>query len=370
MKNISQYLAIGLSALVVVILVYTFSNVVMYVLIAWVLSTMGQPLMEFFQKRVKLGKYKIGPNLAAGLTLITYIVVVTLLVMLFVPLVIQQASNLARVDYQAVATALEEPLNQLNEWLAENGMSDPEQKTDQGLQQFFSKNFDPSIITNTFSSVLAAASGILFGAFAVIFITFFFLKEKGLFKSFFLNLLPSRYDNQITEVFDDSSYLLSRYFRSILIQISIITTYMWVLLTFFGVKNAFLISVFAAIINVIPYLGPLLGAIFGVFITISSNLDLDFYNEMAPLLIKVLIIFATMQMLDNFLLQPFIFSNSVLAHPLEIFLIILMGAQLYGILGMVLAIPTYTVIRVIAKEFLHKFKIVKKVTGKMKEVVD
>jgi predicted PurR-regulated permease PerM len=77
-----------------------------------------------------------------------------------------------------------------------------------------------------------------------------------------------------------------------------------------------------------------------------------------------------MQLLDNLLLIPFIFSNSVLAHPLEIFLVILMGSQLYGIIGMVLAIPTYTVIRVIAKEFLNKFKLVQKLTGKMKEVVD
>jgi len=121
---------------------------------------------------------------------------------------------------------------------------------------------------------------------------------------------------------------------------------------------------------VIPYIGPLLGAIFAVFITISSNLDLEFYNEMLPLLIKVVVIFASMQLIDNIILQPLIFSRSVLAHPLEIFLIILMGAQLYGIVGMVLAIPAYTVIRVIAKEFLNKFKIVQKLTGKMKEVVD
>lgn len=370
MKNISRYIAIGLSFVVVAILVYTFSNVVMYVLISWVLAMLGQPLMELFQKQLKVGRFSAGPNISAALTLITYVVLVVALFMIFVPIVIEQASNLATVDYAAIAKALEEPLGQFNDWLSEMGMSNSASKTNQGLEEVFSQNFDPSLIANTFSSFLAAAGSILFAIFAIIFITFFFLKEKGLFKSFFLNLLPTKYDRQITEVFDDSSYLLSRYFRGVLIQISIITAYMWILLSLFGVKNALIISLFAAFINVIPYLGPLLGAIFGVFITISSNLDLSFYNEMLPLLLKVLIIFSTMQMLDNFVLQPFIFSNSVLAHPLEIFLIILMGAQLYGIIGMVLAIPTYTVIRVIAKEFLNKFKIVQKVTGKMKEVVD
>jgi predicted PurR-regulated permease PerM len=127
------------------------------------------------------------------------------------------------------------------------------------------------------------------------------------------------------------------------------------------------LAFFAALINVIPYLGPLIGAAFGIIITISSNLDLDFYTQMLPLLSKVVIVFAGMQMLDNFLLQPWIFSNSVLAHPLEIFIVILMGAQINGIIGMVLAIPVYTVLRVIARSFLSEFKIVQKITGGLNE---
>ena len=70
-------------------------------------------------------------------------------------------------------------------------------------------------------------------------------------------------------------------------------------------------------------------------------------------------------MLDNFILQPFIFSNSVRAHPLEIFIVILMGATVNGVLGMVLAIPTYTVLRVLASVFFSEFKIVKSITGRM-----
>ena len=130
-------------------------------------------------------------------------------------------------------------------------------------------------------------------------------------------------------------------------------------------KNALLIALFAALINVIPYLGPIIGAAFGVLITISSNLDISFYAEMLPLLGKVVFVFGCMQLLDNFILQPFIFSNSVKAHPLEIFLIILIGAQLAGIPGMILAIPTYTVVRVIAKIFLSKYRLVKGITQNM-----
>jgi len=83
------------------------------------------------------------------------------------------------------------------------------------------------------------------------------------------------------------------------------------------------------------------------------------------MLLKVMGVFATMQLLDNFIFQPFIFSTSVRAHPLEIFLVILIGAQIQGITGMVLAIPTYTVIRVVAREFLNKFEIVQHITSRM-----
>ena len=132
-------------------------------------------------------------------------------------------------------------------------------------------------------------------------------------------------------------------------------------------KNALLIGFFAGVINVIPYLGPIIGGIFGILITISSNLDVDFYTQMLPLLIRVVIVFGTVQMLDNFVLQPFIFSTSVLAHPLEIFLIILMGAQIGGITGMILAIPAYTVLRVVARVFLSEFKLVQKITDRIQD---
>ena len=115
--------------------------------------------------------------------------------------------------------------------------------------------------------------------------------------------------------------------------------------------------------NVIPFIGPILGALIGVLITISSNVDLPFYDETMPLIFKVLAAFATMQLIDNFLLQPNIFSKSVKAHPLEIFVIILMFGKVWGVLGMVLAIPAYTVLRVLAKVFLSEYKLVQKLTG-------
>jgi len=96
---------------------------------------------------------------------------------------------------------------------------------------------------------------------------------------------------------------------------------------------------------------------------ISSNLELDFYSMMLPKIVTAIIIFAVLQMIDNFILQPNIFSKSVKAHPLEIFLIVLIGAKIGGILGMVIAIPAYTVVRVLLKVFFSEFEVVKKMTA-------
>ncbi|MEL7120009.1 MAG: AI-2E family transporter [Bacteroidota bacterium] len=368
--NISRYIVIGLTIITVAILLYLFRTIVMYVLISWVLAQLGYPISKFIQKKVRVGKFRAGPNLGAAVTILIYFIVFSLLVSMFIPLIVKQTTNLASVNYEAVAASLEEPTSQIANWMQEKGVDPSLLNINQTLSEAFSQNFNPQIIANFFSRLVGAAGSIFFALFSIVFITFFFLKERGLFMNFMMTLLPDKYEKQIFEIFDDSSHLLTRYFAGILLQITVITLYVWILLSIFGVQNALLIALFAAFINVIPYLGPLLGAIFGVFITITSNLDLDFYNEMLPLIVKVLIIFSTMQMIDNFILQPFIFSNSVLAHPLEIFLVILMGAQLYGIVGMVLAIPSYTVFRVIAKEFLIKFKIVQRLTNKMREVVD
>ena len=152
-----------------------------------------------------------------------------------------------------------------------------------------------------------------------------------------------------------------------LLQICLITLYITTALSFFGVQNALLFAFFAAIINVIPYIGPIIGAVFALLVTISSNLDVDFYTVTLPMMIRVVAVFASMQLLDGFVLQPYIFSNSVKAHPLEIFLVVVVGAKLGGVIGMVIAIPIYTILRVVAAVFLQEFKLVQKLTSSINE---
>jgi predicted PurR-regulated permease PerM len=369
MKVRDQYIAIAISLLIIIGLFYYFTSIVTYVLIAWVLSMVGQPLMRFFQRRLKIGRFRAGSTTAAILTLIVYFLVAIVLVGLFVPLILEQARNLSTVNYTQIASTLEVPLNQLNSWLTEIGLVEAGHSITEQITASLQEWLQPSKISNFFRSFIGAAGNVLFTMVSVVFITFFFLKEQGLFVNFLVAVAPPGYDQSVRNAIESISRLLTRYFGGVLLEITLITIFVSVCLALLGVKNALLIGFFAGLINVIPYLGPILGAGFGIMVTISANVGMAFYPDLFTLLVQVAIVFAVMQMLDNLIFQPIIFSNSVLAHPLEIFIVVLMGAQVGGIMGMVLAIPGYTVFRVIGREFLSEFKIIQKLTGRMNELL-
>ncbi|MBL0191908.1 MAG: AI-2E family transporter [Saprospiraceae bacterium] len=210
------------------------------------------------------------------------------------------------------------------------------------------------------------AGHFLFGVFSVIFMSFFFLKEHGLFVDFLENFVPQRFESKVRNTVDESSRLLIRYFSGILIQVTLVSLLTYIGMLILGINNALIIGVLAGLFNVIPYLGPLISASVAVFITLSSYIGLDFYAEMWPLLLNILIAFAIVKIIDDFIIQPFVFSNRIMAHPLEIFIIIMIGARISGVSGMILALPTYTVFRVFAKVFLSEFEIIQRIVGGIK----
>lgn len=178
-------------------------------------------------------------------------------------------------------------------------------------------------------------------------------------------LLPQNHKEKALNSLDKIDYLLSRYFIGLVIQLTIIFVLYLIVLLIFGVQNALIIAFLCAILNIIPYVGPLIGSILAALLTMLSNLGSDFQSEILPTTIYVMIGFWVVQVIDNNLTGPLIFSNSVNSHPLEIFLVILVAGFLFGILGMVIAVPMYTILKVIAKEFFPDNRIVQLLTRKI-----
>lgn len=419
MKFNIKYLWALIPLIVVGAILYYLSDIVTYILLAWVISMIGNPVVSFLRKYV-------GRNAAAILTLSMFIGIFALLVWAFLPPLVNQVENLAKVDYSKAFTALEEPIKDWEKWLVrkklmiatdsldvnlENSSGekdhlithriemdttggdtvhlnpinihihvDPPQDmqandtpdASSGSEGFFvilkenmAKYLDPGKIQSIFGNTLNAFGNLMIGIFSIFFIGFFFLREQGLFDSILTSVVPTGYEQQTKQALDETTRLLIRYFAGILLQATLITLIISSTLAIMGVKNALLIGFLAGILNVIPYIGPMIAAALAIAITLSSNLDLAFYDQMVPLLIKVIIVFGITRLIDDFILQPNIFSKSVNAHPLEIFIVVLIGARVGGVFGMILAIPFYTAFRVIGKVFLSEFKVIQRLTRNM-----
>jgi predicted PurR-regulated permease PerM len=340
---------------------YYFSDIVAYMLIAWVLSMLGRPLADVLKKRAKVGRFTMGESTSALLTILVFYAVIAGLILIFVPTMVQQARNLANIDYQALGEKLKDPFFHLDAQLHQIGMLEPGQSLATKTQEILSAWFKPTLIGDFLGTFVGFAGNLLVTFASVTFILFFFLKEDNLFIGIIHALTPNEQEERVQMAVHHSSLVLTRYFRGLLIQVAAFAAMATILLLIFGIDNALLIGAFGGVFNVIPFVGPILGMVFGVFITISSHLDIDF-ALMMPMLLKVAVTFIVVQAIDNNIVGPMIMSKSVKAHPLEIFLVILAAAKLGGVIGMVIGIPVYTVLRVIAKEFFSEFKWVQRLT--------
>jgi predicted PurR-regulated permease PerM len=350
-----------LGGFVLLTLMWYFSDIVTYLLLAWVMSLLGQPLMRFFTQRVHIGKYKIGNSGAALLTIATFYAILAGVILIFVPTLVHQANNLANLDYQALGLKLQGPFSWLDHQAHQTGILHEGESLATKVQESLLSWFRPSLVSDIVGVVFSAAGNVVVVLSSVSFILFFFLEEKGLFASIIHAVVPTRSEPKVLEAMDESSIALTSYFKGLLTQLVsfslMTTTFLWIL----GVPNALLIGLAGGLLNIVPYVGPIIGLVFGWFITLSSGLSLEL-NELGFLLLKVAGAFLTAQAIDNLFLSTLIFSKSVKAHPLEIFIVTLIAAKIGGVAGMVVGIPVYTVIRVIARIFFSQFKLVQRLT--------
>ena len=347
-------------------MLYYFSYVVTYILIAAVLALIGQPLVQKFQQ-IRYRKFYIGKTAAAFLTLLTLWLGLISFFGILIPLVVSEVNQLSTIDVSAVITYLDNAMDQFKISFPQFAPNIP---GDGGLETYIETQLRGFLnvgeVSRLFGSVATVLGNIFLMIFSVSFILFFFLKDEGLFGNWILVLSPVKYESRISRAMENIGILLKRYMIGLLLQILGVMTLSIIGFTIAGMgfSHAVVVGVFAGILNVIPYIGPWIGALFGLVVAVANNLNSSFTEVTLPLLFYVIIVVMIVQFIDNMIFQTVIYSNSVKAHPLEIFLVILMAGGLGGIPGMILAIPVYTVLRVIAGEFLSEFKIVQQLSPK------
>jgi predicted PurR-regulated permease PerM len=348
-------------AAIVIYLVWRFSSIVIYVFISAILSLIGRPLVKWFSI-LRVGKIHFPKSISALFALLTILIVIVGVFGIFVPLIARQASVISSIDFNSLNQSIQGPIQNLEAFLKRYDVLTEQETIKQLLTEQVESLLDFASFSNTVSSLVGFTGSIFIATFSILFLTYFFMKDAYLLNELVENITPVRYQNEIQNILRTSRHLLRRYFIGLLIELSSMITLLSIGLTIFDVKNSLLIGFFGGMMNVIPYLGPVIGAIVGVLLAVTTSLSYGTYSEIVPLIFIVLGVFASANLIDNIVLQPLIYSNSVKAHPVEIFLVILIAGSMAGIPGMILAIPSYTVLRIIAKEFLSQLRVVQKLT--------
>ena len=366
-NNYYKYLLFILGLIVVGLAIWFFRNIVAYIVISAVLSLIGAPVVNFLDG-IRIKNFKLPKGLCAAIALLSIWGVFVLFFWIFVPLVVSETHNVSSINPDKVFNLLSKPISQIDNFINQVGVAGNGSFSSIALfKEKIQSIINLSLFTNIFGSLTSIVGNIFIALFSISFITFFFLKDERLFGQGILLLVPTRHEIAVSKILSSTKYLLVRYFLGIGAQILGIITLITIGLCIIGLdfRTAMVIALFAGIINVIPYVGPLIGSIFGIILGLTSKALILAPDQFLPLVLSIILVFVVVHIIDNIVFQPFIFSSSVKAHPLEIFIVLLVAGHLAWITGMLLAIPGYTVIRVIAKQFLNNFKVVKKLTEKI-----
>ena len=334
-------------------LLFQLKILLIYMVIAGIVSLIGRPINQFLIQRLKMRNI-----LGTSITIIFLLGLLISLFSLFVPLLVQQGENLSLLEVDLLKNNIETLVEEISIYFQLDNSFWQQQISVDNLFQNVNFGLLPELLNQT----LELLGGFTIGLFSIVFILFFFLKDSHLQKQIILALVNDKITDRVEKSIEKTKNLLSRYFLGLLLQISILLIIYSIVLAVFNVENAFIIAFLCALLNLIPYLGPILGAVLMMLLTMSSFIGADFSSIILPKTIYVMIGFCVGQMIDNFFSQPYIFSNSVRSHPLEIFIVILASGTLIGPVGMIIAIPLYTTLKVISQEFLSENKIVKSLT--------
>jgi len=350
-RGILKALAVITVLSLILFFFYKIQSVLIYLIIAIVLSLIGRPIVDLLVKKLKF------PNIVAViLTMIIFLFVILGIISMFIPLIKEQGHNISLLNTEELRDRILNLFKEMDLFFASRRINI--------FGEF--KNIDLtsniSSIPSLLNSLMSVVGTFSMGLFSVLFITFFFLKDSQLLPNSFVSITPKGKEYKTLNSLKKINDLLSRYFIGLIIQISILFTIYSITLLIFDIKSAVVIAFLCALLNLIPYLGPIIGGVLMLLLTMTSSLEYDFQTHILPVTLYVLTGYIFAQLIDNFFSQPIIFSKSVKSHPLEIFLVIITAGFLFGVTGMIFAIPAYTVIKVVLKEFLSDNEFVKSLT--------
>ncbi|MGD8426851.1 MAG: AI-2E family transporter [Balneolaceae bacterium] len=315
---------------VVGLLMYYYGTLVGYAIIAMIFSYILDPLVNRMQAA------GMNRTLAIALTLSALILILVWISTNIIPIVANQMVELAG---QLKIQNIENITRQIEQRLTHQFTFLPKGFLSNNLTQVARELFDVGELPSALSNIIGIFTNIFSAALIIPFATFFFLKDGTKIRRDILQLVPNKYFETTLSLIDKIETRLGVYFRSVMLQSLIVAFTSWVGLTVVGLNNALSVGIAVGIANSIPYFGPIIGYFLSIIVSI---IEVGNFSLVIPCIFAILMV----QLLDNLVLQPLIFSRSADMHPVAILFIIMIGAETAGILGMLIAIPLATMIKI------------------------
>jgi len=341
-----------------------FGTIVGYIVASLIVALIAKPLVRVMRK-IKIRGKQIPDGVLAIVAILLILGILCGMIAGLVPVFAEVVRNISAMGESTQMDSLSMALANLNELLRETFRLQPDFKVEVMAMDELSSLLNFSMFGNVIGQVASTVGSIGVGLFSVIFIAFFLIKDEKLFANIIRKLTPARLKESLEHTLQEVEYLLSRYFVGLLIEMAVVGLIDFVgLWSIAGLEmhSALGVAFMACILNIIPYIGPLIGTVLGSLMAVAlSYSGVGASPEMSLwLFLSISVaIFLAAQAVDNIVLQPLIYSTSVKAHPLEIFIVLLIAGTVGGMVGMLLGIPAYTVIRVVAINFFPDSKLVK-----------
>ena len=365
--KLAKYILIAAGLAIAGTICWYFRNVIIYMLIAVVVSLISKPIMKLLQKITVKGR-RLPDWILAAFTLLTVLVLLMTMVSMIIPIVSGILKGISISSIESAAAQISAPLSNFNEFLRNTFPSlGYNFKIETALMAELQKLLDVSKVSSLIGTATSFISSFGVGLFSVAFIGFFFIKDDDLFTNIVTAMVPDKHEKNAAEAISVIGHLLSRYFIGVLIEVTGVALInflgLW-LIARLGVNAALGIAFMTGILNIIPYVGPLMGGaigtILGLILKYSSAVPIGLDVNFWVFTVLLIAIFCFTQLIDNILYQPLIYSTSIKATPLEIFIVLLIVGHIGGPMAMIVAIPCYTVVRVIAFRFFRHIKAIRR----------
>lgn len=316
------------------------SKLVAFMVIALVTAYILAPLINYLES------FKLPRAVTSFLTIISILVLGVFASRTMLPLIGSQLAKLsAQLDQQTIvqlARLLESKIK-IYVVLIQDGF------LEKSFLELYTRLFEGAAVTQMMNNILDIFTN-LFYALLIVPVTVFFLLRDGVaIEKAVLRLVPNAYFETTLTLVSKIERSLGRYLKGVLFQSVMVAALMALLLSFAGLKNALAVGVVLGITNVVPYFGPLIGDLIAISVSIveAGNLSM-----VAPVFLAVLITKAV----DNVIFQPLIFSRSAEMHPIVILVVVLVAAEVGGILAMLFAVPVATILKITFEQINWTFK--------------